>query len=216
MLIYYWKMARYAPAAAVALLVAAALLCADPVTPPAPPSTDPAVDWLLSQATTVPATALATEPAATLPSVFDQPDVAGRQATLLLSNGQTISGQFSTTAGQPIHIYDLDKSQYREVPFETIKSMQARVVWERMQPQWRFKESGSTEKEFSGKSYPARETQYVVTLLDGQQITGLLVLALHLHTPQERRTFVLHIRDKADVGKTLDDLVFVQRVDFAP
>jgi len=216
MLIYYGKMIRFAPAAAVALLVAAALLSADPVTQPTPPSTDPAVDWLLSQSTTVPATAPATEPAATGPFVFAQPDDAGRQAALLLSNGETISGRCSTTAGQPVRIYDVEKNQYRDLPFESIKSMQARVVWERMQPQWRFKESGSTEKEYSGKFYPARETQYLVTLLDGQQITGLVVLPLYLHTPQGPRLFVLHVRDKEDVGKTLDDLVFVQRVDFTP
>ena len=56
-----------------------------------------------------------------------------------------------------------------------IRSIDAQVIWEREEKEWHFKESGSDIKEFTGKSYPCRETSYTLTLVNGQTLTGGIV-----------------------------------------
>lgn len=134
---------------------------------------------------------------------------------MLLSNGQKIVGRFVTTPGEPIRAYDVDKQEYRDLRFAIIKSMEAQVLWEREQPEWKFKESGSDVKEYSGKTYPARETQYLITLENGQKFTGAVAAPLYLLTPTGSKLYVIHKRDKGEDGQALTDLVYIQRIDFA-
>jgi hypothetical protein len=202
----------------------AALLAAQPPAPP-PTTTRPAsapadvtMDWLLSQSSTAPSTPVesSTTAPSTMPSVFSGGAGAeGRDATLLLSNGRKIFGKFATTPGEPIRIFDTGKQEYRDLPLKIIKSMQANVLWERLEPEWKFKESGSDVKEYSGKTYPARETEYVVTLENGDKITGGIAAPIYQQTPDGDKLFILHKRDKGEPGQSLTDLVFIKRIDFA-
>jgi len=176
---------------------------------------DPTLDALLSEAATHPAAA-PTDTPATAPSVLsNNADDGSRQAMLKLSDGKKISGRFYTTTGQPIRIYDVAKSDFRDIPFKIIKKITAKVLWERQQEEWNFKESGLDQKEFNGKTYPARETQYIVELGNGEQILGGTVAPLYTDTPDGQKTYILHKRDKGEVGQTLKDLVYVQSVEFA-
>jgi hypothetical protein len=206
---------------------------------PAPttfPVADRAVDWLLSQSaapaatsanlpgsaspaapSTDPASPLTDAGAASQPSMPLQSRSAdhedARTGTLTLSDGAKITGAMTTTPDQPVRIFDPAKGIYRDIPFDLIKSMEAQVDWERDEKVWDFAENGSDIKVYSGKTYPARETSYLVTLINGQTITGAVACPLYVQLPAGQRLFVLHKRDKGDVGQTLTDLVYVKSVE---
>jgi hypothetical protein len=177
----------------------------------AQPASDDTLDWLLKQPTTQPA-APATQPASRPFASKTNPDA--RPGKVLFSNNQTLPGQLSTTPEKPLRLFDDKTSEYRDVPLSLVKSLQAIVLWERNQEEWHFKDSGSDVKEFTGKTYPARELQYKITLLNDQTLTGSIVSPLYLSANDKLQTLVLHKRQKGDVGQTLKDLPYIKRVDF--
>lgn len=185
---------------------------------PPVPATDPAVDWLLSHATTAPTTgpaeaiAPATQPAFAPPASL----AAARNGTVLLSNGTRITGRIATTPDKPIRLWDEADQQYQDLPFALIQSIEASVVWERMEPEWRFAASGSDVKVFSGRTYPARLTRYRITLASGAVFDGGVVAPLIVTADGKTHTYVLHKRDKGETGQTLAQLVYVTRVTFDP
>jgi hypothetical protein len=204
-------------AAGVALLIAAG-----PTTAPTsqPAVSDSATDWLLGASTTKPAVVSSSQPAVPSPESplvsKDQTDPDQRQGTITLSDGTAIAGTIATTAGKPLRTWDDNVADYRDVPMRFVKSIKAQVVWERDEPEWRFKESGSDVKVNTGRTYPARETSYVITLTDGKTIKGAIVAPLYMRNAQgEEQTFILHKRDKGEIGQTLKQLVYVSEVKFA-
>jgi hypothetical protein len=203
-----------------AFILIVALFCltahADgPATQPAP-ATDPTMNWLLSNATTAPSTQPDDVPA-TEPSVLASPTMHddSRPGVVTLSNGQVIRGRLSTTLREPLRVWIEDKKQFDDIPFSLIQSIQAQVVWERQEAEWKFAASGSDVKEFSGQTYPARQTDYVFTLKDGSTATGSVAGPIYVENPdEEKKVYILHKRDKGDDGQTLKDLVYVKSVTF--
>lgn len=176
---------------------------------------DPTMDWLLDQ--TAPATQPSTQPASTTQptSPFADRKAAGQRAgAILLSDGTEIAGTVSSTPGKPIRVWDDQEKRYLDLPVESIANVEAKILWERDEPEWRFKESGHDEKVYTGKTYPARELQYTFTLLNGQVITGGAVAPVYVDTGRATKQYVLHKRDKGEVGKTLAELVYVKRITF--
>lgn len=169
------------------------------------------LDWLLKQSTTRAATQPSTQPAAPFAS---KSNPEARPGSLTLSGGQVFKGQLCTTREKPIRIHDEKDKEYRDVPLALIKSMEAIVNWERDEKEWHFKETGSDIKEYSGKTYPAREIKYRVTLINGQSFTGGIVAPLYVSQDDKQRMFVINKRQKGDVGQTLKDLLYVKRVEF--
>jgi hypothetical protein len=192
------------------ILICFPALAAPPST--APSSDDATVDWLMGKATTQPAApaAASTQPAA----LFKNQDNDGsRPGVIELSNGQKLHGKIATTAEKPVRVWVESEKDYEDIPFSLIQSVQSKVLWERDEAEWHFKASGSDIKEYSGKTYPARETQYTLTLVNGQKVEGDVVAPLYFTADDGKtKTYVLHKRDKGEVGQTLDDLVYVKRV----
>src|SRR5690606_26594804 len=133
----------------------------------------------------------------------------GQQASITFSDGRTLTGQVTTTEGKPIRIWAEAAGEYRDVPLKLIKAFDAQVLWERDQPEWKFVESGSDIKEFTGRTYPARELTYTVTLVNDQQIRGGIVAPLYFQADNGTRTLVLHKRQKGEVGQALDALKYL-------
>jgi len=195
-----------------------------PATQPSAPATQPAtqpqtrdddMDWMLGQAR--PASAPPADlPASRAATPFDQKTAfTYRRALVVFSDGEKFHGPLRTTLDKPVRVWVEEDKQYHDIPFALIKTIEASVVWEREEAEWHFKESGSDIKEFTGKSYPAREMRYTLTLLNGQSLTGGVVAPLYVQTiPGQEKTLVLHKRDKGDPGQTLKDLIYVQRVEF--
>ncbi|CAN5399048.1 hypothetical protein BH10PLA1_BH10PLA1_13370 [soil metagenome] len=202
-------------------LVAATLLAtspaiADPTTTPATQPADPTMDFILHTAAAPASRPVDESVPATQPAVLENKNAADDSvpATLTLNNGQTIKGNASTTPDKPIRIWDPSIKDYRDVPIALIKSVTAVVNWERDEPEWTFKESGSDIKIFTGRTYPARETSYVFVLSNDQRITGDVAAPLYIEADSKTRTYVLHKRDKGEIGQKLKDLLYVTKIEF--
>ena len=177
------------------------------------------MDWLLDQAEPAPATQPATAESDQPQSPLTRPDAAqARSAVITLSDGSTLEGTVTTTPDKPIRVWDDRNETYRDIPFRLIRSLQAHILWERDEPEWRFIDSGSDIKEQTGRTYPARELQYTVTLVNDQTLRGGIVAPLYFQPPadnERRQTLVLHKRQKGDPGKTLEQLPYLQKVELA-
>ena len=184
----------------------------------APPTTDSSMNSILGFAK-APA---ASQPASTEPVIAATPlkntgdEDESRLGTLTLSDGKTIKGKIATTVEKPIRIWVEEQKDYQDVPLSIIDKFEADLVWERTEKEWNFKESGSDIKVYSGRTYPARETKYKVTLNDGTVIDGGIVAPLYVTTDDGKtKTFVLYKRDKGEIGQTLADRPYVKSVIFA-
>ncbi len=188
------------------------LLLADP---PATKPADPAMDFFLNSAAK-PATNPSADVPTTQPAALENKNAAddARPVVITLSDGKTVTGQATTTTDKPVRIWDDTIKDYHDVPFALIKSVNAIVNWERDEPEWQFKESGSDVKVFTGRTYPARETSYEVVLLNGEKITGDVAAPIYVDVGDQSKTFVLHKRDKGDLGQKLTDLVYVKQIEF--
>ncbi len=134
-----------------------------------------------------------------------------------LSSGLKVPGHIYTTRAKRLKVYNLERQIYEYVPVPALESIEAVVEWARMDNQWRFKEAGSTEKVYTGKSYPVRMLKWRLTLRNGHEIVGhILGQPLYVEHNGKRERFVLHKRQKGPLGDTLDDLVYVREVVFGP
>ncbi len=196
--------------------VALMILLSTAVCVAAPPTTDRAMDSILGfskKPTTAPA---ATEPAVGANPLKnqDEPEEA-RPGTITLSDGKTVKGKIATTAEKPIRVWVEAQKDYTDVPIAMVEKAEASVVWERQEKEWNFKESGSDIKVYSGRSYPARETSYKLTLTDGTVVEGGIVAPLYVTDDDGKtKTYVLYKRDKGEIGQTLTDRPYVKSVTF--
>jgi hypothetical protein len=179
---------------------------------PSTKASDPSLDWMLSHATTAPATSAPTT--APVDPLVDRHQPRSRTGTITLSDGTKLNGEITTTADKPLRVYDDEARQYVDVPIHTVASISSQVVWERDEKEYQFKLSGSDEKVYSGRTYPARETRYTVTTVDGHKVSGEMAAPIYFKDGDTRRTFILHKRDKGEVGQTLKQLVYVKSVQF--
>jgi len=148
-----------------------------------------------------------------------------------LSSGAKVPGRIFTTRAERVKIFNLQKEVYEYVPVPAIRKIETLIEWERMEKEWRFKEAGSPEKVYTGRSYPARKFAYRLTLLNGYTITGhILGQPLYLARPSRasRSTqrlstggsndegkvdrFILHDRQKGPMDTTLEGLVYIKSV----
>jgi hypothetical protein len=134
-----------------------------------------------------------------------------------LSNGLKVPGRIYTTRAKRLKIYNLDRQVYEYVPVPALGGVEAVIEWARVDKQWRFKEAGSTEKVYTGESYPVRMLAWRLILRNGHAIVGhILGEPLYVEHNEKRERFILHKRQKGPLGESLDDLVYVQRVAFGP
>jgi hypothetical protein len=183
----------------------------------APPTTDPSMDSILGLSQKAPTTQpdVATQPAVA-PTLKNEngPDL-GRDGVIEMSDGTKIKGKIATTPEKPIRIWVESEKQYEDVPIDQVDSVEVKVLWERDEKEWNFKESGSDIKVYSGRTYPARQVQYKFTLTDGTTIEGDVVAPLIVTTADGKsKTYVLYKRDKGEIGQTLKDRPYVKGVTF--
>jgi hypothetical protein len=189
----------------------------------APPTTKPkesAVDSILglSKKTDARPADPTTQPAAKTPNTplkDEAADDQSRPGVITMSDGTKVKGKIATTQDKPIRIWVEKEKDYEDVPFDQIESAEVDVLWERDEKEWNFKETGSDIKVYSGKTYPARQTQYTFTLTDGTVIKGDVVAPLYVTTEDGKsKTYVLYKRDKGEIGQTLKDRPYVKSVSF--
>lgn len=153
------------------------------------------------------------------PSPFERGDVLARRDAvpgyIELSSGRKVPGKICTTRGRRLKVFNLERGAYEFVPVAALDRIEAVVEWERVEREWRFKEAGNPEKVYSGREYPARKLAWRLTLRNGHVITGhILGQPLYVAREGEPERWLLHDRQKGDVGTTLDALLYIRRVEF--
>ena len=153
------------------------------------------------------------------PSPFERGEILARRDAvpgyIELSSGRKIPGKICTTRGRRLKIFNLQREAYEFVPVPAIEHIEAVVEWERTEREWRFKEAGNPEKVYSGREYPARKLAWRLTLRNGHQITGhILGQPLYVAREGDPERWILHDRQKGDVGATLAGLLYIRRVEF--
>jgi hypothetical protein len=134
-----------------------------------------------------------------------------------LSSGLKVPGHIYTTRAKRLKIYNLEREIYEYVPVPALSEIEAVVEWARVDKQWRFKEAGSTEKVYTGKSYPVRMLAWRLRLRNGHEIVGhVLGQPLYVEHNERRERLILHKRQKGPLGDPLEDLVYVKGVVFGP
>lgn len=177
---------------------------------------DDTLSWLLeTHASTAPTTRPATAPAGARSPLL-KPAAEVLLGKITLSSGEELAGQISSTAGKPLRVWVEAQHEYVDMPLSEVKEVRATVIWERDEAEWHFIASGSDVKEYTGKTYPARETTYTFVTSDGREIAGSVVAPIYVRTPDGERMLVLHKRDKGAIGQTLADLIFITRISFEP
>ncbi len=140
------------------------------------------------------------------------------------SDGKVYPGAIYMTRDKRLKIYDQKMKRQREVPLRVVSRIECKVLKEWMEKEWRFKETTRAEKYYTGREYPAREYVHTITLHDDRTITGPLAEIVYVRPyadpkaagprpKQEAKRFLLHKRDKGEIGTKLKSLTYVRRIE---
>lgn len=134
------------------------------------------------------------------------------------SDGNALQGQIYLTRDARLKIYDGQLKRHRDVPLKAVVQIDCTVKKEWLEKEWRFKQNADDEKVYTGRSYPAREYVHTITLRDGRTIVGPLSAIVYVEGGgvSEPQKFLLHKRQKGEAGQTLDELIYVRRIDLNP
>jgi hypothetical protein len=144
---------------------------------------------------------------------WGRPD--GRAGVVELSDGRTLAGYLFTTRGRGWRLYDPEAKKYRDIPTIIVRRIDAVVLWERMEDQWRFVRMGDDQKVLTGHQYPNRMLEYRFTLVNGRTLQGAIAQPLGVEWRNEREALILHKRQKGEPDQTLADLAYVRSIEFS-
>jgi hypothetical protein len=142
-----------------------------------------------------------------------------------LSDGTIHAGLIYLTRDKRLKIYDETIERQREIPLRVVRQIDCAVKKEWMEREWKYKETTSDEKLYTGRSYPAREYLHTITLRDGRTITGPLAEIVYVQPPADDSSqagqrhaepkverFLLSKRAKGELGQKLTALLYVKRI----
>ena len=144
---------------------------------------------------------------------WSRPDA--RPAVVTDSNGTQIAGYLFTTRGRGWRLYDPTKKKYRDIPTIIVRRIEAVVLWERMDADWRWLKMGDDTKVYTGKFYPNRMLQYKFTLVNGRTLTGAIAQPLTVEWHNERTKCILHKRQKGELDQKLTDIPYLKSIEFS-
>jgi hypothetical protein len=148
---------------------------------------------------------------------FPRIGVAGGEEArgmLRLSTGEEWRGAIYCTGRRPLKVFDLGKKQYRYFRLTEIHRIRTTVEKEETREKWRFREEGSDEKVYTGKTYPRRFYRSEITLRGGERVDAHIVGVVYVERGEETGKFVLRKKHVGKVGQDLDDLVYVEEILF--
>ncbi len=147
-------------------------------------------------------------------SVFEKnPREYAVKATLTTSDDKTQAGLVYTTLGKPLKVFDREKERFVSFRLSNIARIDVEIDEEWEEPVWYWKESGSDEKVYTGRTYPVRKYRTSVTFTDDRKITGTLSGLVYLETENgEKKAHALYERQKRKEGQKPGDLVYVRSI----
>jgi hypothetical protein len=144
-----------------------------------------------------------------------RPDYA-LPGVVILSDGRKLPGYIWTPAGKEWRVYERASRQYRDIPFDVIRQIDAIVEWERMEDDWRWKEGGSDVKVLTGHKYPNRKTYFSFTLVDDRKVIGDIAQMAYVELAGHATQVTLHKRHEGRIGQTLADIPYVKQMILDP
>ena len=136
--------------------------------------------------------------------------------TVVLSDGKKLSGDVRLTRDKKLRFYHREKKKLLLLTLAELERIECRVLEEHMEPEWRWRENANDEKVYTGKHYPMRKLETVLHLKTGKTLVGDCTALLYVGTDNGESRFVIHKRQKGEVGQTLKDLIYVKEVDLRP
>ena len=170
------------------------------------------LDYWLRRAQPAATQPVTTQPAARKADGFHRDDAL--PGVIELTDGSQLAGGIYTTREMPWKVWVEAKKRWRRVPPIAVLSITVQVVSERMELQWRWKETGAPEKVYTGRKYPFRRLLWRFRLIDGSVLTGAVKgQPIWIETRGKPvGPMLLSERVKGPVGAELKDLVHVERV----
>jgi hypothetical protein len=185
---------------------------------------DDNVDYWLKHATT--ASKPATGPGGTGDNTGKNPTTASAEkrpsrpdalpGAIELSDGTILAGFMYTTAEKDWEVMvQEDKIMIvHHVPFIAVLSIAANVEEEATELEWRWKEMGTPERVYTGRSYPTRRLNWTFKLIDGTAVTGA-IKGQPIWIEQvsgKSDPMILAERTKGEMGQKLSDLVYIKHL----
>jgi len=137
------------------------------------------------------------------------------EGTVTLSSGEKIPGRVSLTRGKPL----LVRVPGQEAPLRIWLSEAARidvvVAKKRIEPEWRFKEEGSNEKVYTGRTRPRLEFGLNILQRNGKTVEGEIAkgTTVFVETAEgKRRKRWLQPYVHGEYGQTARDVVYVKSI----
>lgn len=181
------------------------------------------LDYWLRQAATAPADGAATAPAEGGANPFAPAGPAGEfsrrdalPGAVVFSDGRIVAGGLYTTAGKDWEVWVEAEQRWRHVPPLAVRGIEAVIVAEEMEPEWRWREMGSDEKLFTGRQRPTRRLAWRLNLVDGTSIEGAIKgQPLWIETDAGRTLVVLQERTRGEFGQSLEQLAYPRHIYFS-
>ncbi len=131
----------------------------------------------------------------------------------ILSDGTIHPGGLYTTRDRNWEVWVESRKRWRHIPPILVLSIEAVVIEQGMDKEWRWKEMGSDEKIFTGRARPVRRFRWRFHLIDDSVVTGS-VKGQPLWIDAGAKPlgpYILHERSAGQYGQTLKDLVYLKR-----
>ncbi len=138
---------------------------------------------------------------------------ASRTGMVQFSNGESMEGLLSLTAGAELKIHD--GRTLRTLAFDRLQEIRVRPAEEKMVQKWRFLEAGQTRKEFSGQPYLTRSLEATAVLAGGDKVTGhLFTTVLYVEGTERTSKVILQAKQRGQEGEAADKLKYPSLIHF--
>jgi len=134
---------------------------------------------------------------------------------LTRSNGDAYAGRIHLTRDKRLELYcDAEKEWYK-LKLKNLRSLEWVVEFERQEKEWRWKDSGSDVKVYTGRTKIDRRYKTVAITKDGKRIEGhIRGTVIYVRTSETRRKYFLYWNHPSEFGQKPADLDYVRRIDF--
>ena len=151
------------------------------------------------------------------------------RGTIELSDGTREEGRLWLTADLSLVFFDTGAKKWREVALEEISRVDASPRAQELDREWRWKEGGSDEKVYTGRTRPRRWLDHEVSLKDGTSFTGRIkgtVIFIEIQAGPEaekkgagannprpvKKRYFIRQHQRGDWGDGLEDLLYIKSI----
>jgi len=145
-----------------------------------------------------------------------------RGGVVILNNGERIEGEIFSTRDRALAFKDEKTGETHEWTLGEVRRV-SQEGKETIEADWRWKESGSDEKVYTGHYYRHVDLKVTVTLTGGEEFSGhwRTGAPIRVRSGRDVRRFVLYNEVKNVEKKTRDResvpaLIYIREIDFRP